>query len=84
MINKNPIIWYSLLPVSLHTPSSSKAEWLPTHEPALLYNSDDGADYARVISRSITDQPLLLHRSLCVKVRAFGESNDLCVTSVTF
>lgn len=33
---------------------------------------------------STTDRPLLMRRSLRVKVRAFGEGNDLCVTSVTF
>lgn len=55
------------------------------HKNQTLHTSDDDADYTGVISRSITDQALLLlRRSLCVKVRAFGESNDLCVTSVTF
>lgn len=36
-------------------------------------------------SRSITNKPPWpLSGSLCVKFRPFGESSDLCVTSVTF
>lgn len=36
----------------------------------------------QITSRSISNKPL--SGSLCVKARPFGESNDLCVTSVTF
>lgn len=78
---------YSSLEKTTGPPSVPPVPLIQTrflHTDQTPCDSDDGADYARAISRSITDQTLLLRRSLCVKVRAFGESNDLCVTSVTF